>query len=805
MRTVMPVFEPVSAAPNEAAAHSSRRRAWTLVAVAVLVMGLIVSATVALLWRASETRREREAFDSTSSSVSATLGTLLRRDADFVSTIRSVLTMQPDLSATQFDTWYHTLQGQERQVGGLGTAVVEPVQAAQLKRFLARRNSDAAFQSLVGTVQPVPVRGPGPYCLLIAGTAIVNLDSMTSRMLQQDWCSFASRLGAAQGPLTSTATNTGQALVEPTTATGVPTMFIEAAFYRRGAPLDTVAQRQVATLGWVLTTFDVLDTIKSAIAQNQGLTVSLDHRNPGEQWIRIGASGSKASAKAFTRSFRLEVDGSWRVEVTGERTIQGMSAGLQGTLVFGAGALVSGLLFLLLLVLARSRDRALGMVAEKTVQLRHQALHDALTGLPNRVLALDRADQMLARARRNQAPMAALYIDIDGFKHVNDTFGHAVGDDLLRGFAARLRSTIREADTAARLSGDEFLVLLDASGLDAGPQLVAERLLDVIREPLDLGPEVGRSLSVTASIGIANGLSQGAEQLVSDADVALYVAKSNGKNRCVMFESDMQTAAQDRLRLEMDLADALASGELFLVYQPTFDLRSERTVGVEALLRWRHPERGLIMPDAFIPIAEDSGLIVPIGRWVLDQACHQAAKWRRHGHAIGISVNVSPRQLERPELLDHVRQALEDSGLDAPCLTLEITEATLVRHATSTIERLAALKALGVRIAIDDFGTGYSSLAYLRQFPVDALKIDRSFTWGIAGSRQSEAVVQTLVRLGKTLELETIAEGIEDHVQLSALKRQQCDHGQGFLFAHPLEVDDLERFLESHGTEALAS
>jgi EAL domain-containing protein (putative c-di-GMP-specific phosphodiesterase class I) len=272
-----------------------------------------------------------------------------------------------------------------------------------------------------------------------------------------------------------------------------------------------------------------------------------------------------------------------------------------------------------------------------------------------------------------------------------------------------------------------------------------------------------------------------------------------------MFESGMQTAAQDRLRLEMDLADALADDQLFIVYQPEFDLRTERTIGVEALLRWQHPGRGVILPDEFIPVAEESGLIVPIGRWVLEQACLQGARWHARGHAIAISVNVSARQLDGGGMVDDVERALASSGLDASKLTLEITETTLVHNAQATVERLAALKALGVRIAIDDFGTGYSSLAYLRRFPVDAIKIDRSFISGIAGSKQSEAVIQTLVRLGKTLELETVAEGIEDRKQLTALKRQRCDHGQGFLFAHPLKVDELDRFLDTHGTEALAS
>ncbi|MFI5004208.1 MAG: putative bifunctional diguanylate cyclase/phosphodiesterase [Solirubrobacterales bacterium] len=447
--------------------------------------------------------------------------------------------------------------------------------------------------------------------------------------------------------------------------------------------------------------------------------------------------------------------------------------------------------------MTRSRERALGMVEEKTGELRHQALHDALTGLPNRVLALDRAEQMLARARRQHVPVAALYVDVDGFKDVNDTFGHAAGDELLRVVATRLSSVVREGDTAARLGGDEFVVLMEGSALDAGPELVAERLLEVLRQPYDMNGRIGRRLSLTASVGIAFGLRDSAEELLRDADLALYEAKAAGRNCNVLFESGMQTAAQNRLVLEIDLAEALERDQLFLLYQPTFDLQSENVIGVEALIRWLHPTRGLVLPAEFIPTAEESGLIVSIGRWVLEEACRQAAVWHGRGHRIGMSVNVSGRQLDHDELIEDVRGALEQSGLDPKALTLEITETTLMRDAEATALRLRELKQLGVRIAIDDFGTGYSSLAYLRQFPVDALKIDRSFISGIAASKESAALIHTLVQLGKALHIETLAEGIEDQVQLETLQREHCDHGQGFLFSRPLDVGAVETFLQS--------
>jgi len=430
-------------------------------------------------------------------------------------------------------------------------------------------------------------------------------------------------------------------------------------------------------------------------------------------------------------------------------------------------------------------------------QLSHQALHDALTGLPNRILVFDRAKQMLARARRAQAPVAALYVDIDNLKYVNDTYGHAAGDELLQVVGARLSGAIRESDTAGRLGGDEFAVLVEPS-LDATPELVAERLLDVLHQPIELAAARGRTVSITASIGITYGHHATAEELLRDADLALYEAKAAGKNSYTVFDSRMRTGVQDRLELERDLEEALAAEQFVLLYQPIFDLEAETMTGVEALIRWHHPTHGIIPPDKFIPIAEDSGLIVPIGRWVLDTACAQAAAWHRQGHPLGMSVNVSARQLEHDNLLDEVHEALHVTGLDPDSLTLEITETALMRDSVAAAQRLRKLKMLGVRIAIDDFGTGYSSLAYLRQFPVDALKIDRSFISGIAESRESSnALIHTLVQLGKTLGIKTLGEGIEDQAQLQRLQREQCDLGQGFLFARPLEPAAVEQLLNN--------
>ena len=430
-------------------------------------------------------------------------------------------------------------------------------------------------------------------------------------------------------------------------------------------------------------------------------------------------------------------------------------------------------------------------------ELAFMTTHDALTGLPNRTLILDRTEQILVRARRHQTPVGALFIDIDNFKSVNETLSHDAGDEVLRAVAERLDGVVRDTDVLGRIGGDQFVVIAEELSLAAGPELVAERLLEALREPFELRGEEKTRVTMTMSIGIAIGERASAEELLRDADIAMYQAKWGGKNRYVAFESGMQHAVKDRMELEMDLRDALSNDEFFLVYQPTFDLTDMSPSGVEALLRWKHPTRGVVQPNDFIPLLEETGLIIEVGKWVLEEACHQGAKWREAGYSIGMAVNVSGRQLDTDELVTGVRHALSESGLEANALTLEVTETTLMRNVEDTVRRLSAIKELGVRIAIDDFGTGYSSLAHLQQFPVDALKIDRSFISRLTQNHEGATLMHTLIQLGKALSIETLAEGIEQKQELSILQAEHCDSGQGFLFARPLDVDAVEAFLEN--------
>ena len=428
-------------------------------------------------------------------------------------------------------------------------------------------------------------------------------------------------------------------------------------------------------------------------------------------------------------------------------------------------------------------------------QLRYQAFHDALTGLPNRALFMDRLDHALARARRGDPSLAVLFLDLDDFKSVNDSLGHGAGDELLVKVADRLHRSLRETDTAARMGGDEFAILLeDALDVNA-PAQVGDRILAALRDPFDIQEQRVR---ISGSVGVAlyTGPEQTAEEMLRHADVAMYAAKTLGKDRLTTFQRELHHATIDRHQLRSEIHGALESGQFTLAYQPLMELGREEITGVEALVRWRHPQRGVIPPDEFIPLAEETGLIVPLGRWVLNEACRQSQAWALStGRPIKMSVNLSGRQIEDPALVSDVASALADSGLDASLLTLEITESVLLRDVDAVLLQLTELKRLGIRLAIDDFGTGYSSLSYLRRFPVDVLKIDQSFIASVDSGAAEGALVRSIVSLAQILELETVAEGIEESGQLEALRALGVHEGQGHFFARPLEPDALRSFL----------
>jgi len=431
-------------------------------------------------------------------------------------------------------------------------------------------------------------------------------------------------------------------------------------------------------------------------------------------------------------------------------------------------------------------------------QLAHQAFHDALTGLANRALFRERVAHALRRNTRTRDSAAVLFIDLDDFKAVNDSLGHSAGDEVLTAVAERLGACVRAADTVARIGGDEFAVLIEDlesthDALEAGTRVVAS-----LAAPQRIG---AAEVVVGASVGVALSAPDvaSAEELMRDADLAMYVAKRNGKGRLEVFEPSMHAAAVERLSLESDLRRALEGEEITVHYQPILDLTTEEVTSLEALVRWDHPEHGLLLPERFLTVAEDTGLIVPMGRRVLREGCRRLASWRSQGYLdadVTLCLNLSARELQDGGLLHGLEAALAETNLEASALVLEITESTLVREVPATIERMARLKALGVGLAIDDFGTGYSSLSYLQRFPFDTLKVDRSFVTVRQGEVASSSLVRAIVALGRALGMQTVAEGIEAESQLDFLKELDCAFGQGFHFARPMSAAAMTRFLE---------
>ena len=423
-------------------------------------------------------------------------------------------------------------------------------------------------------------------------------------------------------------------------------------------------------------------------------------------------------------------------------------------------------------------------------KISHMALHDSLTNLPNRLLFRQQMEDRLAHLGRDDK-FAVLYLDLDDFKSINDTLGHTIGDHLLRLAAERLRASLRETDSIARLGGDEFAVLQGSLTQPADTVLLAERLIEIICEPFDLD---GQQAKIGVSIGIAIAPSDAADpdQLLKNADLALYRAKADGRGIYRFFEPEMDARMQARRVLELDLRKAIVKGEFELYYQPLVNLQTEQIHGFEALIRWNHPERGLISPADFIPFAEETALIVPIGEWVLRQACAEAAKWPGE---VSVAVNLSPAQFKSPTLPLVVINALARSGLAADRLQLEITESVLLSKSEAALKILHELRALGVRISMDDFGTGYSSLSYLRSFPFDKIKIDQSFVRDLSSNTDSMAIIRAITGLGSSLGIATTGEGIETPEELDYLKRQGCTEGQGYLFGKPRPVKDVYALL----------
>jgi diguanylate cyclase (GGDEF)-like protein len=755
------------------------RRVWLTAAALLVTIATVGSVLGASVVAHNDAQRSQGAFVTSSMDIASKLGLAIQQEKSLVISAQAFVVSNPNASNAEFLKWTTAMQLARRFPEVSGLAFIAIVQNGDLSQFVARMNADPPTPLPSGqSYQITPPGNRSYYCL----TYFQYLHGGPSVPLGYDVCSGT---GSA---LLNTALS-GKAYL-PYTIGKKHYLAVEAPIYPGGVKPATGPAGVAQAVGIVgLVTLPIFD-LQQSLEGHPGTAVT----------FRYGSGSSRVSFRAGSapvgsKSNGVNLHNGWHVETFGMVNGSGLFGNANALALLAGGFLLSLLLGTLIYVLGTGRSRALALVDERTGELHHMALHDSLTGLPNRALILDRIEQMLARSRREHTPVAVLFLDLDDFKDVNDTFGHAAGDQLLTGVSARLVSAIRQEDTVGRLGGDEFVVLAEGASLAAGAEMVAERILDVLSAPFEIDG-IDATLSVTASIGIAEGRRASPDELLRDADIALYQAKAAGKKCAVVFAPAMQEAVDDSRNLEADLNVAVQAEQFFLLYQPTFDLPSGAFTGVEALLRWRHPTRGVIQPDDFIPALEASGLIVPVGRWVLAEACRQGAAWHRQGHDFNVSINVSAKQLDQDQIVTDVHDALVNSGFDPAKCVLELTETTLMHDVEETVQRLTLLKALGVRVAIDDFGTGYSSLTYLRQFPVDVLKIDRSFVSGIADTAEAVALVHAMVQLGKALGLETVAEGVENNEQRSQLTAEHVDTVQGFLFARPLDVEGVNRLLE---------
>ena len=796
-----------------------RRQLARILPALILVAGLAAGAGAGWMWASRTDHDDRQAFDLRASQSVARLTTAIQSQVDLALATRATIDQNPLPTNRALSDWFAS-SGATRLEHALGVTYIQRVATkGELVYFLYGAVADPVTAApWTAPFALTPKGSPPPYCmtrlLALAPAPLGAGDTVSPPGL--DWCatSMSSALTSSTesgDAVMSTILTSGERVrlgllgagITPATNVAAGTValnhlasraaLILVPVYRGAIPL-MVGDRQSALVGWAGAIFDLPAMVEDAVSGQAGIGLTLSQESDSGAAPLVVGAGRPIRLGGLTDFFDLGVGGNWSIAVTGAAPSGLASGSAQGAVV---GSLVAMAALLVAFLARRTWGAGRGLALSAGADgggLGPDGSRDPLTGLPTRPIIIDRAEHMLARSRRNESSAAALVVGLDDFSDLNALYGWEVGDKVLTAVAKRLLATLREVDTVGRLAGDEFVVL--AEGEPAGaPDVIAERLLDGLRTPFRLGGEGPGEIAVSASVGIALGPRLSADNLVRDAGIAMRQAKQAGRGRCALFEQDTPQATESRLALEEDLRRAVAHGEFALRYQPIFDIESRIPTGVEALVRWERRDGRILPPDHFLTALERAGLMEELGRWVVHEACRHAAELRRRGRSISVFVNVAASQLETDSLDLDVSEALSVSRLDPNALVLEVAEMSLLTNTDLVPDRLAALKALGVRIAVDDFGTGFSSLAYLRRLPIDILKIERSFIVSMATPEESSMVLRTLVDFGKSLGLEVIAEGIEHEGQIDPLLATQCDLGQGFLYARPMTAAQLELFL----------
>jgi diguanylate cyclase (GGDEF)-like protein len=785
---------------------STRRVVWAVVALLCTAAGVVGSVLGAHAIARTDSTKARQSAQQTSAAVASSVKLSLRHEEDIAIGAATYFAGNSKTSPKEFAAWVKWAQTLRRYPELEGLSLVTLVHPAELTTFHARitgqpvkpatsspATSSSAASSLaktptakpaLRTLRVVPASSHPYYCLAIANLVRSPAKSPPAGL---DYCAVTPGLLRSR--------DSGSSSYATVLAGGRSALAIDTPVYRGNTIPRSVFGREAASVGWLREVLAPNVMLAEALRGHDASAVSLSYHATRGSLVFAGGTPQPGA-----QSTTLRLHNGWTVQsfaaVPGASVLGDASA----LALLIVGCALSALLGLLIFVLGGGRAPVVARVPQPrkpdAPAAPSEDLHDPLTGLPNRALMIDRAECMLARAGRQSGLLVgALFIDIDWFKDVNEKLGDAAGDQILKIVAERLEGVVRAGDTVGRLGGDEFVLLVESAARGARLDSLARRVVESLHKPFEL-EGFGPSFFLTASIGVAFGRYSSAEDLLRDAQLALHAAKAAGKDRYTLFNANMRSVIEGRGVLEVELNTALAEKQFFVLYEPIYDLSTGTVSALEALVRWLHPKRGVVLPDDFIPLAEETGLTIPIGRWVLEEACGRAAAWSVAGHDVGVSVEVSPNQLNRDGFVTDVRRALQQSGIEPSLLTLAIAETTVMSDVTAAVERLEEIKQLGVRIAIDDFGgSGYAYHSDLRRLPLDFLKVDRG---SLAASEDEDYrtwLLEAILIVGRDLSLTVIAKGIESFEQLSALQGMGCAMAQGTLMGKPVPANGIDTVL----------
>jgi diguanylate cyclase (GGDEF)-like protein len=785
-----PVPEPVQPEPVEPAgsrqdADRSRRGLWAGLAVLCFVLGTLASLFAAHSVAHNDGAKTRAAVQQSSRAIASTLKLAIQRQEELTVAAATFFAANPKATPAEFATWVKWARTQRRypELDAIGLlpapAPVVPAPASASSALKSTPTANAA---------------PG-------GSATSGPSPSTSASSASTTPAQPAPVPVQVSPTLLRSRYTGLSAYTPISAGNRRALAVDTPVYRGNVTPRSVFGRRAASVGWLREVLVPEALMRQVLVGHPGYALSLQYQGPSSNGVApsrlVFTSGSPASG---TQSTTINLHDGWTATSFASATVPSVFSDEDALALLVAGTLLSALLGLLVFSLGAQRPAEGAPVqavnsppeaqGETPEELPGQHLYETITGLPNRALTLDRAERMVARTGRDSGMLSgALFVDIDQLHEVNEKLGEAAGDQLLRIVGERLLDVVRAGDTVGRLDGDEFVVLVESAARGVRLDSLAQRMIEALHKPIELD-NFGPSFVLTASIGVAFGRYATPDDLLRDAQLALVSAKAAGKDRYTLFNANMRTIIEGRAVLEAELNTALAEDQFFLLYQPIYDLHSRRAVSLEALIRWRHPEQGVLAPADFIPLAEETGLIVPIGRFALEEACGRAAAWDVAGDRVGVSVEISPQQLNRDGFITDVRRALQQSGIEPSLLTLAIPETFVMRDIPAATLRLQELKQLGVSIAIDDFGgSGYAHQANLQQMPLDSLRVDRSSLAATEDESYRNWLLEAILVVGRDLSLTVVATGIETAEQMAALQAIGCTMAQGALLGEAVSVE----------------